>query len=274
MKRCPKCNLKYDDTLSFCLEDGTGLIGHKDTEETLVLPSTQPQPTLPVMQFNTPVIAHEPVAQRSSNGLLYAIILFLAIFAASVTVAFFHQRDKPAANAQIQSTSPTTQNQIPAQQSRSSPTTTVNQNTAVVRNSSQVQMPVVTTSDYATENVRAGTADGKRLRVVVDLTRTSLNTGSPARFETLPSVGASGEARILVYAQNDSVLSVKYESKQTRKLGTVYLSPPGQGLEVKVVPQSQLYLRDVFFIPRGSANPNDRLVIDLCINEGCPSLRP
>src|ERR1043165_4775066 len=84
MKRCPKCNLKYDDTLSFCLEDGTGLIGHKDTEETLVLPSTQPQPTLPVMQFNTPVIAPEPVAQRSSNGLLYAIILFLAIFAPSV----------------------------------------------------------------------------------------------------------------------------------------------------------------------------------------------
>lgn len=26
MKRYPKCNLKYDDTLCFCLEDGTGLI--------------------------------------------------------------------------------------------------------------------------------------------------------------------------------------------------------------------------------------------------------
>jgi hypothetical protein len=37
MKRCPKCNLKYDETLSFCLEDGTALVGFNDPEETLVL---------------------------------------------------------------------------------------------------------------------------------------------------------------------------------------------------------------------------------------------
>lgn len=125
MKRCPRCNLKYDDTLSFCLEDGTALIGHHDPQETLVLPSTQPQPTLPAMHLKTPVIPHETAVQRSSNRLLYAIILLLAIIAAGVTFALFIERDKRASNPQDHSTSPTpTQNQIPAQQALSLPTPT------------------------------------------------------------------------------------------------------------------------------------------------------
>ena len=125
MKRCPKCNLKYDDTLSFCLEDGTALIGHKDPDETLVLPIAQPQPTLPAIPLQAPVIAREPSPQRSSSRLLYAVILFLAIFATGVTVALFYQRDKPASDAQAESTSPNTaQTQIPTQQPRSSPTPT------------------------------------------------------------------------------------------------------------------------------------------------------
>lgn len=48
MKRCPTCNRTFDDeTLSFCLEDGTPLVrdsaGRADSQETLVSPS----PSLP-----------------------------------------------------------------------------------------------------------------------------------------------------------------------------------------------------------------------------------
>src|SRR2546422_6192027 len=43
MKRCPTCKRTFDDdTLSFCLDDGTPLVAatRPDSEETLVLPSS------------------------------------------------------------------------------------------------------------------------------------------------------------------------------------------------------------------------------------------
>jgi len=48
MKRCPTCNRSYpDDTLSFCLEDGTRLASDYDPEATVIAqprpPSAQPQ---------------------------------------------------------------------------------------------------------------------------------------------------------------------------------------------------------------------------------------
>ncbi len=50
MKHCPSCNKTYDDeTLSFCLEDGSPLIressGRADSQETLVSPSPSIRPT-------------------------------------------------------------------------------------------------------------------------------------------------------------------------------------------------------------------------------------
>jgi hypothetical protein len=121
MKRCPKCNLKYDDTLSFCLEDGSGLVGHKDPDETLVLPQTPPQPTIAATPLHRPALTREPTPQHSSNRLLYAVILLLAVFAAGVTVALFYERDKPPSNAPSQST-PNTQSQNAPPQARLSPT--------------------------------------------------------------------------------------------------------------------------------------------------------
>jgi len=266
MKQCSQCHQTYtDDDLNFCLSDGTPLVFVSDSsfEETVIRPSPFVQRTLlPSRQGNSPLFA-------------YSLIALLALIVGGGIVFLLRPSNEVSSvsPAKVETATPlSSPNQSPANEPvKQTPT---NQNTVVVRNP-QVQTAIVTqpTSDYAAKNVRAGTADGKRLRVVVDLIRTSLNTGSPARFETLASGGATGEAKVFVHTQNDNFLSVKYESKQTRKLGTVFLSPSSQGLEIRVVPQSRLYLRDVFFIPRSSANPNDRLVIDLCLDEGCPSLR-
>jgi hypothetical protein len=51
LKRCPTCNRSFDDdSLSFCLEDGTPLVsesaGRADSQETLVSPSASAAPTL------------------------------------------------------------------------------------------------------------------------------------------------------------------------------------------------------------------------------------
>ncbi len=267
MKRCSQCHQTYlDDDLNFCLSDGTPLVSVSDSssEKTLIRPSPFIQQTA------------QPAKQGVSPIFAYSLFALLALMVGGGIVFLLRPGNE------VSSVSPTkienspslpNPNQTPVNETAKQPA--VDQNTAIVRNS-QVQLPVVTqpASDYATKNVRAGTADGKRLRVVVDLTRTSLNTGSPPRFETLASGGASGETRVFVHTQNDNFLNVKYESRQARKLGTVLLSPSSQGLEVRIVPQTWLYLRDVFFIPRSSASSNDRVVIDLCIDAGCPSLRP
>jgi hypothetical protein len=117
MKRCPKCNLKYDDTLAFCLEDGASLIRDDDPDATLVLSYLQPpRPALPGL-------SPDPTKSRS-NRLLYGIILLLAVFAAGVTVALFYERDKPLSkSAQDQSVSSNNaQENNATQQSRVEPT--------------------------------------------------------------------------------------------------------------------------------------------------------
>jgi uncharacterized protein HemX len=107
MKRCPKCNLNYDETLSFCLEDGTPLIRASDPDATLVL--------------TTQVPAHES-ARRSSTRLFYGIILLLVILAVGVTVALFYNRDRLGANVQAQPPRVNAnENQNSGQQAPSSP---------------------------------------------------------------------------------------------------------------------------------------------------------
>lgn len=48
MKRCPKCNLEFDDELRFCLEDGTALVGDQISptvaSPTMVLPTREETP--------------------------------------------------------------------------------------------------------------------------------------------------------------------------------------------------------------------------------------
>src|SRR6266496_1132396 len=46
MKRCPTCKRMFEDTLSFCLEDGTPLVpAGADSEATLVTPKSDLPPT-------------------------------------------------------------------------------------------------------------------------------------------------------------------------------------------------------------------------------------
>lgn len=266
MKWCSQCHKTYsDESLNFCLSDGTALIYYSNSDdETLIRQSPFTQP------------AERSKQQAIKPFFSYIAIALLALIAGGGIVLLLTQNKEYSAilSSKTEISTPLT-NQNRSFENAPSDQMTVSQNTANANNSeSQITFENQPTSDYAAKNVRAGIADGKRLRVVVDLTRTNLNKVGPARFETLASGGASGDVRIFVYAQSYNSLGVKYESKRTRKLGTVFLSPSNQGLEIKVIPQNRLYLRDVFFIPRGSTNSNDRLVIDLCTEETCPSLRP
>jgi hypothetical protein len=62
MKQCPRCNRIYtDDTLSYCLDDGTFLTRRRDSEATLV---SQFPPLQNPQVFNTPPAPASPPAPR------------------------------------------------------------------------------------------------------------------------------------------------------------------------------------------------------------------
>lgn len=113
MKRCPTCNRSFDDdTLSFCLEDGTPLIresaGRADSQETLVspspsvppletsgLPSTQTygQPpgkaTVSASQINVPAARAyaPPPKQRRTWPWVVAILAIVFIVIGGIVIA-------------------------------------------------------------------------------------------------------------------------------------------------------------------------------------------
>lgn len=121
MKECPKCNRSYsDDTLVFCLDDGTGLVNARDFAATQKVPpprATNPPPTL-AMPYTLPQT--QPQQRSGSPWLVYGLVCVLAFFVliGGVVVAWLSLRDK---NGSTPTPSPT-----PAVQSQSA---TTNSNT-------------------------------------------------------------------------------------------------------------------------------------------------
>ena len=95
MKRCLKCGRSYsDDSLNFCLEDGTSLSGGRDPEPTLVLPGTQSSEARSTTK--TAAIPSHHTASSSSpiRWILYSTLLLLAFLVGAGVVALFYQWNK------------------------------------------------------------------------------------------------------------------------------------------------------------------------------------
>src|SRR5258706_15703803 len=89
MKRCPKCNRKYeDDTLKFCLEDGSALerlTRDSQPPATEILPSrlqatlkSNAGPTIPSYS-NSPDFRSSQSELRTSNPILTAGVVAIAV---------------------------------------------------------------------------------------------------------------------------------------------------------------------------------------------------
>jgi hypothetical protein len=75
MKQCPQCNRTYkDETLSYCVNDGTRLSASFDPEETVVLTRPLVAPVVPIKQANKLI----PIA------ILLVIVTLVAIFVQGV----------------------------------------------------------------------------------------------------------------------------------------------------------------------------------------------
>src|SRR4030095_6551186 len=116
MKRCPKCNRQYnDDSLRFCLEDGSPLAPDMSAEPaaTEILPRAQPTlkssgPTVPSYQ-NRPGVSQTEVRQSNppltGRGRAIALLLLLLV----VIVGFFvlRQTATDQSSAQASNATPT-----------------------------------------------------------------------------------------------------------------------------------------------------------------------
>jgi hypothetical protein len=106
MKRCPKCKRKYeDDTLRFCLEDGTSLVS-RDAEPpaTEILPprgqptlKSSADPTIPSYP-NVGDMRPTPSEARQSNSILTAGVIAIALLLLALVgiAGYFVLRQSPA----------------------------------------------------------------------------------------------------------------------------------------------------------------------------------
>src|SRR5215208_305565 len=112
MKQCPTCNRTYaDETLTYCLDDGSLLSAPYDSEATQrIYPArvTNPPPT-EALPSNSPHTG--PVRPSGNSALLYIIVALLALIVGGGAVALLKSRDKD-----------TPVSQSPTQLSASTPT--------------------------------------------------------------------------------------------------------------------------------------------------------
>src|SRR4051812_21731846 len=116
MKRCPQCNREYaDDTLRFCLEDGTSLVALRtrvEPPQTEILPAQSrltdrsSEPTLPT--YPASVRAQRNESRRSNPFLVAGVIAIVLLLIVLVAIAAIYViQHSPANQNQANAASPT-----------------------------------------------------------------------------------------------------------------------------------------------------------------------
>ena len=205
MKRCPSCGRRYsDDSLNFCLDDGSTLRAEPDSEPTLIAPTVS-APLTPARITSSP--SQSPTS--SHRWMLLTIIVLLAVMLGGAGVALLYRInnwDSPNVD-KTSTTSPVTPETKPSEgapgkSSHPSPTP-VPARTPDINGKWNMVNTIETTSYPAYTNLRMGyhlvitqtgtdfTADGEKVsengRPMADYERTPIHlTG------TVDQSGASG----------------------------------------------------------------------------------
>lgn len=107
MKACPTCNRTYaDETLTYCLADGSLLSAPYDPEATQRLPlSRSTNPTKTEVLLSSPPIG-QSVKQTNNSTLKYIVIALLALIAGGGIVAWLNSGNKEAVTSNSSSIKP------------------------------------------------------------------------------------------------------------------------------------------------------------------------
>lgn len=91
MKQCPKCSRTYtDDTLVYCLDDGSALVAGYDPQATLIVPAPRvtDAPAVPAFPSSTPTYIQP---KRGKSWPIFALValVLLVLLGGVVTVLIF-----------------------------------------------------------------------------------------------------------------------------------------------------------------------------------------
>src|SRR3954463_5291761 len=95
MMRCPQCNRTYrDETVIYCLDDGTLLTTSHNPQETLILPQSRPTDPFPNVVLPAPSAQPQIVRQGVRPAIVYALVALLAMVVAGAAVALYYEKGK------------------------------------------------------------------------------------------------------------------------------------------------------------------------------------
>ncbi|HEV8588787.1 MAG TPA: discoidin domain-containing protein [Pyrinomonadaceae bacterium] len=172
MKRCPKCHRAYEDeTLRFCLEDGSPLFDERDSQApaTEILPDRgtptlkSTGPTVPTY-VSGDVASPERAPTRSSNPILTVgvVAIALLLFALVAIAGFFVLRQSGEKDSRVTQTATPSDSSTPAKHNdAATPGETATQQTnsplKISATASSIRLAVQANTYYASNAI-----DGKR----------------------------------------------------------------------------------------------------------------
>lgn len=127
MKQCPRCNRTYaDDTLSYCLEDGTVLTSRYEPETTLVnpFPPSSNRPTVAYGRATPPLPASAPAPSRKPLLAVGALVVVALAVGLAIGGFIFQRSDPPSSDAASASPTPRSTTATAAKPAPASPTPT------------------------------------------------------------------------------------------------------------------------------------------------------
>ena len=134
MKQCPKCNRTYaDDTLVYCLDDGSTLVGYREPQETLRIPSPARATGWPSGPAPTPGYQTNNNKSRWPFYALGGLILLVVLAGAAGILIFGYSRMTASTAASNDNQRSETENESSSRQSPSpSPSPTPRSSAALV----------------------------------------------------------------------------------------------------------------------------------------------
>lgn len=130
MKQCPNCKTQYtDDTLQFCLQDGTPLVtvpagGHADETETVISNRTRGQQAEPTIVSGRMPYEAPPPRRRNGTFAIVAVTALVTFLIVGLAAAgfFIYQRQRQRENARFTPDKPAESTPTPTPKPTQTPT--------------------------------------------------------------------------------------------------------------------------------------------------------
>lgn len=103
MKQCPTCNRTYaDETLTYCLADGSLLSAPYDSAATQRIPTSRPTNPSPTEVLPSNLSSYQPTRRGNSPLLVYVVVGLMALLAGGAIVAWIKSDSNVSSTAKTE----------------------------------------------------------------------------------------------------------------------------------------------------------------------------